>query len=255
MKNHFPTILGAGFFDTLNKFPNVKRSKPRKVQYFELELFSEDGGCSVINGVKHPIKKGNILIAKPNDIRYSHLPFKCHFLHFEDIPEPLIQRLSALPSFFEIEDYDKTYESLISIIKNYCSADTVDNLSASAKLFLLLKELCSTEIEENSLAIRAKRFINKNYSEELTVEDIAAHCNISASYLHKIYSKAFCIGPAEALLNRRIYKAKEMIISTDLSLSEISNNCGFNSQSYFSDCFKRKTGITPKEFRKNTSYI
>jgi transcriptional regulator GlxA family with amidase domain len=60
--------------------------------------------------------------------------------------------------------------------------------------------------------------------------------------------------PHDYLLTRRISAAKGLLIGTDLPLSEVAIRCGFNSQAYFSDCFRRKTGQTPGSFRKNASY-
>lgn len=255
MKECFPIILGAGIFDSKKQFGNKKKTQPRKVECYELELFFEDEGCSVINEKSYPIKKGNILFAKPGDVRQSILPFKCKFLHFDTIPAEFKKLLSTLPSAFSVEDFEKTDTALTKIIKLYYSAKTVDNIAATAELILLLKDISTHSLEENSIAVRAKRYINSNYNEDLTVENIAVYCNVSASYLHKIYSAAYGIGPAEALLNRRIYKARHLLINSNLPLSEIADLCGFNSQSYFSDCFKRKTGITPTDFRRNSSYI
>ncbi len=250
MKTILPSILGAGYFDSRKKFPKVKQTQPRTVDCYELELFFEDGGYSVINNQKHQIKKGGILFAKPNDIRYSLLPFKCIFLHFDNLPEDFIKRFEAFPCFFESENFEKIYEDVTQIIKLYCSADSVNNICATAKLLLLLKDIQTPKSEENNIALKAKLYIHNNYNEDLNIDSIAEHCNISASYLHKVFSKIYGIGPAEALVNRRIYKAKDLIINTDLSFCEIAYICGFHSQSYFSDCFKRKNGITPREFKQ-----
>ena len=74
-----------------------------------MELFFEDEGCSVINGQLFPIKKGNILFAKPGDLRQSILPFKCKFLHFDNILYgfiplnifgPDLESSAAVPAFF-----------------------------------------------------------------------------------------------------------------------------------------------------------
>lgn len=255
MKEYLPILLGAGVFDSKKQFGNKKKTQPRKVECYELELFFENEGCSVINGQTFPVKKGNILFAKPGDLRQSILPFKCKFLHFDNIPAEFKKLLSSLPSVFTDEDFEDTDSKFTKIIKHHYSANAVDNITAAAELILLLKGVSTHSHEENSIAVKAKRYINSNYKEDLSVENIAVFCNVSASYLHKIYSAAYGIGPSEALLNRRIYKARDLLVNSKLSLSEIATECGFNSQSYFSDCFKRKTGVAPGCFRRNSSYL
>lgn len=254
MKKYLPTILGAGLFESKRKFPNTVKTPPRKVDCFELELFFEDGGCSFINGESYPIKRGNILFAKSGDVRQSNLPFKCKFLHFDNIPAEIEKSLSSLPKVFTAEDFEELDNTFTKISKLYYSANAVNNIAASAELIILLKTILSAPKPENGIAAKAYKYINRNYSENLSVEKIAEYCSVSVSYLHKTYSSVYGIGPAEALLNRRIYKAKDMLINTNKPLSEISSLCGFNSQSYFSDCFKRKTGVSPGDFRRNSSY-
>ena len=82
-----PEIFGSGVFNTCErlKYRDWDTSIPtplRKVQEYELELFLEDGGTSVINGERHEIKKGCILLATPGDKRQSFLHFKALFVHF-----------------------------------------------------------------------------------------------------------------------------------------------------------------------------
>ena len=126
---------------------------------------------------------------------------------------------------------------------------------ATAELLILLRNIYYQSADESGIAKKAQKFIHHNYKKEISVEYIAKYCNVSVSYLHKVYSKTFALGSAQALLNHRIAKAKDLLINTSYSLNEIAKLCGFNSQSYFSGCFKRKVGASPKEFRNNSSYV
>ena len=54
----------------------------------------------------------------------------------------------------------------------------------------------------------------------------------------------------EYVEDRRIRKAVNLLIETDLTLAEIAYECGFSSQSYFSYAFKKKMGLTPREYAK-----
>ena len=101
---------------------------------------------------------------------------------------------------------------------------------------------------------RKLKEIVKVHKENISVEEISAACNISPAYLHKIFKNTLSITPGNYLLNIRISAAQNLLVNTHQSLIEIAFNCGFNSQSYFSDCFKKNIGVTPKDFRKNATY-
>lgn len=254
MKHELPILSGAGLFDSKICFPSLIVTSPRKVMTYELEYFYEEGGVSVINGKAYPIKSGNILIAKPGDIRYSHLPFTCHYLHFSVTDKQLIACLESMDTVSNITDKKKVHDLFSSIATYFYSVNPLDNITAAAQLILLLHFAGNHKTEEISAVGKAQKYIEYNFQEELTAESIAAACNISTSYLYKLFSTALDTTPGEYLLNCRICAARDLLANTTLSLNEIAFDCGFHSQSYFSDCFKKRVGISPREFRKQTAY-
>jgi AraC-like DNA-binding protein len=60
------------------------------------------------------------------------------------------------------------------------------------------------------------------------------------------------MSPSEYLLNVKIEKAKKLLKYTDHAITEICYLCGFSSASYFTQAFKRKTGVSPSYYKKNT---
>lgn len=255
MKHELPIILGAGTFNSKERFPKKSITAKRKVKTFELEYFYESGGKSVINGKEYNIKKGFVLFAKPKDIRYSHLPFTCKYLHFTVSDELLCFALETMSPFFMAPDSSKTGKILTRIISNFYSANKFDNIVAACELVTLLKMLCEGGEEDLSSLNLAQRYIESGFAEDITTTDIARECNISVSYLHKIFKMGLDTTPIEYLKEIRISAAKDLLTNSNLSISEIAFRCGFNSQSYFSDSFKRAVGISPNSFRKNSIYL
>lgn len=254
MKHTLPIILGAGLFDSNQQFPKLTVTAPRTAQTYELEYFFEDGGISVLNGREFPIKRGNVLFAKPGDVRYSHLPFTCKFLHFT-VEDPLLTTaLDSLRSFFPVTDLQKTDAQFSSVISHFYSVNRFDNITAAAELISLLHLLGSQTTQSLSTILRAQRFIEINFRDDLSTECIAKACDVSVSYLHRLFKTSLGITPGTYLLSCRIRAARDLLINTSLPLSEIAALCGFNSQSYFSDCFKKNVGTTPNAFRKNATY-
>ena len=114
MKQELPVILGAGIFDSQKKFGKLEKTVPRTVETYELEYFFEDGGMSVLNGKEYPLKKGAVLFSKPADIRYSHLHFKCKFLHFTFTEPKIISYLENIDCFFHVIEAKKIEEAFTS---------------------------------------------------------------------------------------------------------------------------------------------
>lgn len=255
MKHELPIILGAGIFDSKNRFPHNAVTLPRRVTTYELEYFFEDGGISVLNGVKYPIKSGNILFSKPDDIRYSFLPFKCRFIHFSVSDSSLIDAIEKINCFSNNTAYKKIDTIFSSISSLFYSVSNFDNITASAKLISLLHLLAESNEEKTDVITQAQNLIQNNYFDELTTDSIAKTCNISVSYLHKLFKNELNLTPGEYLTNCRISAARDMLINTDMSVNDVAFRCGFSSQSYFSDCFKRKNGISPKDFRKKINHL
>jgi AraC-like DNA-binding protein len=93
-------------------------------------------------------------------------------------------------------------------------------------------------------------FIEQNFQNNISVEDIAAFCGLNRSYFGKIFKKAMGTTPQQFLLTYRMAKATELLKLTHLSIGDISNAVGYDDQLHFSRAFKKVYGISPREWRK-----
>lgn len=94
------------------------------------------------------------------------------------------------------------------------------------------------------------RYIDHNYKREIALIELAQVVQVSPNYLSSLFKKETGINFADYLLNYRIDRAKELLLSTFSKTYEIAEQTGFANQSYFSRAFKKQTGIGPKEFRR-----
>lgn len=93
-------------------------------------------------------------------------------------------------------------------------------------------------------------FIEQNFQNDITVEDIASACSLNRSYFGKIFHDAVGKSPQQFLLNYRMIKAAELLKLSQLSIGEISNSVGYANQLHFSRAFKNIYGVSPSEWRK-----
>ena len=99
----------------------------------------------------------------------------------------------------------------------------------------------------------AIHFIEQNFQNHITVEEIASVCGINRSYFGKIFRKSIGRSPQEFLMNYRMVKATELLKLTSLSIAEIGSAVGYENQLHFSRAFKTIYGVSPREWRNQHS--
>ncbi|MFV8465763.1 substrate-binding domain-containing protein [Flavobacterium sp. LB1P62] len=115
------------------------------------------------------------------------------------------------------------------------------------------------KIENDGLSLIEREFLNrinlileKNIDDSsFSVENLASKLNISRVQLYRKVKAVLGIGVGDYINNFRLEKAKELLMTTTMNISEIAYSCGFASPNYFSTTFKTKYGIPPKDFRNN----
>lgn len=97
-----------------------------------------------------------------------------------------------------------------------------------------------------------KRLIDERYQEPLTLDQLAEAAHVSKYYLSHAFTEDYGISPINYLIARRIEESRSLLKTTDYSISQVAGFTGFSSQSYFSQSFRRLTGMTPGEYRRQT---
>lgn len=108
--------------------------------------------------------------------------------------------------------------------------------------------------KHRELIDKVKQYIREQYDkEQLSLNDIASVVRVSPSHLSKTFSQATGQTITEFLTATRMDKAKELLKSTGHKTFEIAYRVGYNDQHYFSNLFKKVTGMTPMEYRRQGS--
>ena len=92
-------------------------------------------------------------------------------------------------------------------------------------------------------------YIEANYNKEMTLEKLASTLNMNREYFCRIFKKATEITPTEYIKYVRVWKAENLLTTTQNSILEISMEVGFSSVSYFNRVFKKLRGTTPSAYR------
>ena len=148
------------------------------------------------------------------------------------------------------------FEYLTSTLKNaFSAAEHNAKIATSAfySVFPLLKVKGRVQSKENRIAETAKKFIDNNYQNHITISDVAKYVYISEKYLCHRFKQSFSVTPQQYLLSVRMKKAKTLLKSSELKIKEISVSVGYKSQLTFSYAFKNHVGISPSEYREGIS--
>lgn len=88
-------------------------------------------------------------------------------------------------------------------------------------------------------------FMEENYREKLTLDEIAASCNISKSEFCRCFKQLMHQTPFEYLMRLRIRKSLPLLLSGSMSMTEVSAASGFSGPSYYAEVFRRYMDVTP----------
>lgn len=249
-----PTRLVCGHFDS-NSFGPIKMTPKRTCTTFEIEYFLEEGNNIFLNDSTYRVKKNCVHICSPGDVRNSELPFKTKFVKFY-VEGKLANMLKSAPKYFRVY---RSYEALAlldEIIMLSTSSES-DELLLQGKLLtyisLILEEADSAQKASSykrRIVMQSQSYIKEHFCEQIKLSDIARDVNLSPNYFHSLFTEVCGMTPHDYLVEHRINIAKNLLITADLSLSDIAERCGFKNQQYLTSVFKSKIGLSPTHFKK-----
>ncbi|MDO4267158.1 MAG: AraC family transcriptional regulator [Eubacteriales bacterium] len=111
------------------------------------------------------------------------------------------------------------------------------------------RKLLQTGRMQDFYVREATSFIEQNFQNDISVEDIASFCNLNRSYFGKIFRDAVGKSPQDFLISYRMTKASELLKLTELNIKDIGNAVGYPNQLHFSRAFKSVYGVSPREWR------
>lgn len=118
-------------------------------------------------------------------------------------------------------------------------------------LFSLIQENISHLFGSNNTLQALKTatdYVEQNYRERITVEDLAARSGYSPSHFTRVFSQVYNASPIQYVNQIRIMHAKNLLRTGQYTMSQIAQECGFSNVYYFSRCFKQITGTTPAKW-------
>ena len=252
-----PQVELVGIYTLQLSATQNKVTRNRKVRMFELELPIENGGIAYIDSETSPITSNLIICAKPGQTRHTKFPFRCLYVHCVLKEGYLHDTLMGLPNFITIKDTDR-YRNIFEKLRKHFDARTKQDEIMQQSLMLELIFLLSKEIHMQTQRESTKgnhfdidttlRYIKENLTEDLSLQTVAKQMLLSPIHFHNLFKASVGQTLHDYVEERRIKAAINLLLTTELTLTQIAFQCGFSSQSYFSYVFKRKMGLSPRKY-------
>jgi len=99
------------------------------------------------------------------------------------------------------------------------------------------------------LARRAASYVEQNLQRQLSVSEVAEHCNVSPCHLTHVFKAVLGVSPVRYMQQMRVDHAKRLLADESLFVYEVAYKIGLDDPFYFSRMFKKVSGLSPEEFR------
>ena len=165
-------------------------------------------------------------------------------LNFNKKKSEILYNLNTL--IRELEEKNLNYELACKSILTLFLIQVMRNTSSD---IFITENFEKINIE----CMKIKNYIDSHYSENITLDFLSNLTYVNKFHLVHLFTKEMGISPINYLINKRIDESKNLLSTTHYSIRDISSIVGFSNSSYFSQMFKKITGISPKDFRSNNS--
>jgi len=257
----FDIILGdfiEVYVPTYKGLQNWK-TKREPHNYAHIDFYTTRGGDIVIDGKKYT-EEANTLLCIPKNKGYTGIvrnelhQYYSFLFSYEttadstDFPFPVIFKPKD-PQYF-LSKYKEAYS--LSIIQPFGYKTRIRKIIYDVLAKIIEEHHTSVNNDNGGYTIRKSvDFIHKNFDKnDFCQEDIANLSGITDSHFRRVFKKVYGVAPSKYINTLRLNKAKVMLSDTDISIEELSYQCGYNNYSYFVRAFKTSFGLTPSEYRK-----
>ena len=156
--------------------------------------------------------------------------------------------------FHEIGDlFSKMYSEYKLMKKGYCDIIRAYLIELIVKTFRYLEQdtQIALSVKNKELVDQAIAYLKSNYDTDIKLDDLAMRSFISKNYFSRLFKEVAGISFSDYVQKLRIDEACSLLKNTDMKVVDIASKVGFNDLKFFYSVFKKITGKTPGDFRKN----
>lgn len=235
---------------------NIFKYKIHMHTYYEMTLYEPFAGKIAVNGKDMDIDSNTAILVCPSDFheifvngasnsRFIKIGFDAKVLS-DTIPDFSIVMTNIKKDSFFVEVFKEIYsksgdKAYIKLLINILVHLMVNNGE---------RIICSDVSKGYKIAVSAAKAVNESFNGDITLESTAKQLSVAPQYLSSIFKQVLGTNFSQYLSDLRLSYAEKKIINSTKSITEICFEAGYTNFSHFSRSFKKKYGLSPREYRK-----
>jgi AraC-like DNA-binding protein len=273
--NGFKFFIGASI---------VKQPVFAQHQFAELAIILDGTALHRVNSEAYPIGRGDVFVIN-NRTSHGFADVKnmriCNIMYDPDEFLKPFMDLSQLPGYHALFMLEPLYrardcfrsrlrlapaaiseiEALITVLTAEQQARGAGFRTAIRARFIELVLLLSRHYSQNTTSASQRLLrlgavmahLETHYAQPLRLPELAAMANLSINQFLRVFRSIYQTTPIEYVLKQRIMQARELLLSSDLNITDVAYETGFSDSNYFARAFRRVVKKSPREFRKTSA--
>lgn len=242
----------------------VLRSGKPLIVDFDLWCVTGGKGRVCIDGRWHPFAAGEMITIKPGQRFVGERadpadPFQMYFLHLWPFGDggspynrPLAERMPTNLALARFPEMERRFADLFEAHTVGGEEGLMEVKALAIRVLEILfaalrREAPSALPRAYARVLRAHEFLACNYARDLSIDEVAEHVDVSASYLSALFGRYYGCSPIQCLIDLRLRAAK-LLLARDERVGDVAEQVGFHSLHYFSRMFKKHVGLSPTAF-------
>ncbi len=256
------------------------------LDFDELVIVLRGHANHVVSSETYPISKGDVFVISSNtahgyehcqDFKICNIMFRRNHIfdamddicnmggfHALFVIEPSLSRTHSFTNRLSLQaqSFHTVNQILTEMITEYNQKKPGYKTFLKSS-FLSLALIFARVYQENSITetdqlpplITPVAYLETHYQETITMEQLAERSGLSVRHFNRLFQETYHTSPGRYLLQYRIQKSESLLHYTNIPISDIAFQCGFNDSNYFSRQFHKIHGISPSQFRKQTAQV
>ena len=229
--------------------------------HYLIHCITKGKGCFQTQGKDYSLNKGDGFVVCPDQIVFYEAdrddPWEYCWIGFHGTDAAQLMEQTGLLEDSPVFSFEgSTLPNRILEACNVPEDSSSSELRMQANLLLFLSDLIDRRGKSTArntsgyeYVQKAIRYIEYNYSRNITIRDVAASAGISRSHLYRLFVENTSMPPNEYLLRYRINRAAALLETKRFSVGEVAYSTGFSDQLYFSRVFKKYIGTPPSRYQ------
>lgn len=264
-----PMLLFTNYCD--EQYQQHPRSPHSHHEMVEFLYILRNDGIFEINGTPYPVHSGDLVIYNSDAVHNEAVKFpppplyglEATGIQVEGLPSNWLIPPDTCP-VITLGDHASEFRHLFRSMYDQSAKQTPNAGMTCQYLFrallYMIHELIDgstpvhagtkEESKANKLGRQIQIYVDEHVLEELSVQSVADHFDISSAYLFRLFKQVTGTSLMQYIIQRRIGEAQTLLLITDLSITEVARKVGYDNLSHFVRMFTQNVGLSPRKYRK-----